>query len=224
MRFCLVLVCVVAVVAVFSKSIKGHPGAWYALCFAIDVLFAATLMGLLPSAVRQAMLYLVGKCALPLALFAVVMFIGAFSRESKVGLALRPIRAELSLMACILSVGHMAFYLRSYVPVLFAGGEVKGNVAASFVLALVLLCLLVLLGVTSLGSVKRRMDAKKWKKLQLLAYPFFLLVYVHLVIMLAPAAIGGGSAAVASIAVYSALFGCYAVARVHRALVDRKEE
>ena len=58
---------------------------------------------------------------------------------------------------------------------------------------------------------------------QKLAYPFFLLTYAHLVIVLACAAGHGGAAAQATIGVYSVVFGLYAVLRVHRALVDGRE-
>ena len=66
------------------------------------------------------------------------------------------------------------------------------------------------------------MRTDSWKRLQRWAYVFFGLVYVHLMLMLAPAASRGGEAAVASVAVYTVVFGAYAVLRVRRALVDRR--
>ena len=89
-------------------------------------------------------------------------------------------------------------------------------------LALVLFALLLVLGVTSFNAVKRRMRADTWKRVQLLAYPFFGLVYVHLLLMLLPSALQGGAAAQASVAAYTAVFGTYAVLRVTRALLDRR--
>ena len=55
------------------------------------------------------------------------------------------------------------------------------------------------------------------------AYPFYALVYVHLLIMLGPAALRGGDSAVASVVVYTAVFGLYAVLRVARAIRERHE-
>ena len=97
-----------------------------------------------------------------------------------------------------------------------------GNVLAALMLALVLFALLLVLGVTSFNAVKRRMRADTWKRVQLLAYPFFGLVYVHLLLMLLPSALQGGAAAQASVAAYTAVFGTYAVLRVTRALLDRR--
>lgn len=116
---------------------------------------------------------------------------------------LKPVRSELSIVAWFLSLGHMAVYLESYLPRLLGGGEIGGNVMGAFVLAVVLLVLLVVLGVTSFAFVKRQMSTASWKKVQKLAYPFFGLVYVHLLLMLLPSALHGGLAAQASVAVYS---------------------
>ncbi|MFQ8866773.1 MAG: hypothetical protein ACLR67_00475 [Eggerthella lenta] len=55
-----------------------------------------------------------------------------------------------------------------------------------------LLVLLLVLGVTSFGFVKKHMRTESWKRLQRWAYVFFGLVYVHLMLMLAPAASRGG--------------------------------
>jgi len=57
---------------------------------------------------------------------------------------------------------------------------------------------------------------------QRLAYPFFLLVYAHLLLMLAPSALHGGIAATASVAVYSAVFAAYIVLRLVRTVRERR--
>ena len=85
-----------------------------------------------------------------------------------------------------------------------------------------LLALLLVLGVTSFNAVKKRMRTETWKRVQKLAYPFFLLVYVHLLLMLAPSALHGGIAATTSVAVYSVVFAAYVVVRLVRAAKDRR--
>ena len=152
------------------------------------------------------------------------MFIGCRNRGGRAYHWLKPVRSELSIVAWFLSLGHMAVYLESYVPRLLGGGEIGGNVIGAFVLAVVLLVLLVVLGVTSFAFVKRQMSTASWKKVQKLAYPFFGLVYVHLLLMLLPSALHGGLAAQASVAVYSVVFVGYALCRMGRALVDRRAE
>lgn len=67
--------------------------------------------GLLPRVVMGPLTLLMGKCVLSLALFVVVMYIGVFAKGSKVHQWLKPVRSELSIIACILACGHMAVYL-----------------------------------------------------------------------------------------------------------------
>lgn len=222
MTFVIVLACTVAASFALRSPLKACPTAFYALAVAVDAVFVVGTFWGMPRAVWSALFPLVQKCLLPLALFVVVMYIGVLPRTSRPYAWLKPVRAELSIVAWILSLGHMAVYLASYLPRNVLGGAVSPNVMASFAVAVVLLVLLLVLGVTSFNAVKRRMRTDTWKKVQKLAYPFFLLVYVHLLLMLAPSALHGGIAATASVAVYSAVFLAYLVLRLFRAAKDRR--
>jgi methionine sulfoxide reductase heme-binding subunit len=76
--------------------------------------------------------------------------------------------------------------------------------------------------VTSFQVVKRRMNAARWKGVQRLAYPFYLLTYVHLVLLLAPSAFAGRDTAIVSLVVYTVVVATYAVLRVRRALLRQQ--
>jgi DMSO/TMAO reductase YedYZ heme-binding membrane subunit len=67
------------------------------------------------------------------------------------------------------------------------------------------------------------MSAKQWKRVQLLAYPFYLLVYIHLMIILYPVALNGSSTALTSVVVYSALFIAYTALRIRLMKVQSKD-
>lgn len=216
MEFLAVLAIVSALCYVLRSPIRKAPGVLYAVCFAMVVLFAAGSFFELPVVVEEVLFLFVHKCTLAMALFAVVMFVGVFPRESVVSHALRPIRTELSIAACIMALGHMFFYLSAYLPRVLSGGVLAGGVGASFAVAIVLFVLLLVLGVTSFSLVKRQMSADAWRRLQKFAYLFYGLIYVHLVLMLTPAALAGSAAAMVDVAVYTALFGAYAVLRVVR--------
>ena len=73
---------------------------------------------------------------------------------------------------------------------------------------------------TSLKFVKKLMRTASWKKVQRWSYVFFGLTYVHLLCMLAPAALSGGQSAIIGVAVYTVLFGGYAIGRVARWRID----
>ena len=224
MDFAVILAVTAAACFALRNPLKACPLAFYAAAIAVDAVYVYGVFFGLPRDVWSPLFVLVQKCELALALFAVVMFIGCLSREGRAYRWLKPVRSELSIVAWLLSLGHMAVYLESYLPRLAAGGAIGGNVMGAFVLAVALLVLLVVLGVTSFAFVKRRMSTASWKRVQRLAYPFFGLVYVHLLLMLLPSALHGGLAAQASVAVYSVVFVGYALCRIGRALADRRAE
>lgn len=184
MTFALVLACTVAACFALRNPLKACPMAFYAAALLVDVAFVAGTFWGMPRDAWSVFFVLIQKCLLPLALFVVVMYIGVLDRGSRACMWLKPVRAELSIVAWLLSLGHVAVYGATYLPRIASGGATNGNVAASFAVAVVLLALLAVLGVTSFNLVKRRMRTETWKKVQKLAYPFFLLTYVHLLLML----------------------------------------
>lgn len=223
MEFAIVLAATLGACLLLRTPLHRHPTAFYVLAIAIDVLFVFGSTVGLPRPVWAALFVLVQKCELSLALFTIVMYIGALSPTSKLYQWLKPIRSELSIIAWFLALGHMAVYLLAYIPKTFQGAHVDTNVLGGFVLAMILLVLLMALGITSFAGVKRHMRTDDWKRLQKLAYPFFMLIYVHVLLLLLPAALHGGLSASVTVAVYSVVFIGYAVARTARALREHAQ-
>ena len=220
MEFLIVFVVTVACVLVLREPLRRWPVAFYALACAAVVVFLAGANGLLVGGWWKPAIALVQRCMVALALFAVVILIGALPKGSKLDQWLRPVRAELSIVACILCLGHMCIYLAPYASRALAG-TLGATTLASFVVAVVLFALVIVLGVTSFDFVKHRMGGRTWKNVQRLAYPFFGLAWIHLMFMLAPAAAKGGEQALLSVAIYTALFAAYAILRVFRWRRDR---
>lgn len=222
MDFLVVLVVTVLAAVLLRKPIKRYPVLFYVLAAgAVLLLFLGDPRMLGPG--WRILVMLVQRCMVALALFTVVMYIGVLPKGSKVDSMLRPIRAELSIIASILCLGHMLILIVPFASRALSGAF-QGSTTASFVVVVVLLALLLLLGVTSFKFVKKRMSAPTWKKVQRLAYLFFMLAYVHLLFMLAPSAALGGAQATFSIALYSAVFVAYAVLRLVRFYQDKKAE
>ena len=223
MTFLLIMVCTIAACILLRKPIHKCPMLFYVLAVIVDLVFIAGSFFEMPRNIWIIFFILIQKCTLSLAVFVVVMYIGVFGKETKVSHMLRPIRAELSIIAWFLSLGHMAVYLESYLPRIVAGASLSTNMILSFVVAIVLFVLLIILGVTSFNVVKKRMGKETWLKVQKLAYPFFMLTYVHLMIILAPSAARGGEAAITSVVLYSIIFIAYAILRLRRAALDKKD-
>lgn len=205
------------------NQIKKYPGVFYALAALIEILYMAGTYFGLPDIVWQPLFLLVQKCTLATALFIVVMYVGVLPKGTKNYLWLKGIRAELSIIACILSLGHMIMCLIPYLPRILAGTGIKGNVLFSFVLAVVLFILILVLGITSFSAVKKRMGTATWIKVQKWSYLFYALLYVHLMAMLLPSALAGGVQAIITTVFYTVVFVSYAVLRVRRAMLDRKQ-
>ena len=220
MTFLIVFACTVVAVFLMKPAIKKAPAAWYVAATVLMALYVSGLQGWLPLPVpvRSTLFLLLQKGFLAVALFAVAMFIGAFPRDGRPRKHLMAIRAELSIIACILVCGHIVVYCLSYVPLVLEAGIINPFVAVGLAVAAAITVLLIVLGVTSFGSVKVRMSKQAWVKVQKWAYVFFSLTYAHVLAMLLPSALGGGTAAVQSVAAYTVVFGVYAVLRAARAL------
>lgn len=221
MGFALIFVITFVVVVALAGPIKRVPWLFYGLALAAVVVLFAGVEGYIDGGWWKPLILLVKRCMLALSLFAIVMFTGALSRESWLGVRLRSIRSELSITACILCVGHVCQYLVAYVSRAIAG-SLDLQTGASIYIALVLFVLLIVLGVTSGNAMKRRMRGANWKRIQWFAYPFFLLTYVHLMLMIAPAALLGSGQAIVSVVLYSIVFGTYVAMRLYRYTKDKR--
>lgn len=214
MVFLIAFAVTVAACFALRNPIKKTPSLFYGLSVAMVILYFASFVVTPPRWIQVGLTLTMGHCFLPFAMFAVVMYIGIFPYDSKVRHWLQPVRGPLSIMACFLALGHMIQYLMVYAPRVIAGNEVSTNVLVSFFVAVLLFALIVVLGVTSFEFVKKHMAATTWKKVQQLAYLFYAATYVHLAIMLMPAALHGSSQAQVSLVIYTVVFGVYLIARV----------
>lgn len=224
MDFLFLLIIAAVAVYLLRRPLKAHPSFFYGIAVILDLLyFVGSTFGV-PRWLWTPLVDLIQKCELALALFAIVMFIGCLGKEQALYRQMKPIRAELSIVACILCFGHMAVYLDSYLPRLLGNASITGNVAVAFGVAVALFVLLALLGVTSLGIVKRAMSSRRWTRIQRFAYLFFALIFCHLALMLLPAALRGGIAAQESLFIYTAMFGAYGILRLGKAAAERHEQ
>lgn len=149
-------------------------------------------------------------------LFGIIMFIGALNDRWKVTQRLKSIRAEISVIATILTLGHnisLGFFgKKHYFLKLFEGiGAYKHpeRFYAALV-SVVLICIMIPLAVTSLKSVRRRMKQDTWNKLHKLAYLFYALLFVHISLILVPKL----PKSIYGYIVYLAIFGTYLIMKL----------
>ncbi|WP_313530562.1 FMN-binding protein [Anaerotignum sp.] len=153
------------------------------------------------------------------AIFVVVMFIGTLRRGSFIQRKLLPIRAELSIIASILTLGHNLSAGQTYFVMLFTQpSRLPINHLLATICSLIMIIIMIPLFITSFPSVRKKMPAITWKKLQRSAYVFYGLIYVHVLLLAIPRARLGHTSAMINIAVFSLVFMGYGVMRLRKAL------
>lgn len=220
---------VVAALLVFplAKPLKAHPSVFYLIALALTALYVWALWtGQNLNGIRGLTMVL-QKGYLASILLAVVMFCGCFDEGTPARKRLQPIRGELSILSFILILGHVAMYLRSYLPRLGALLSSRTSIALSLIVALVLTVLFAVLGITSFRWLHRHMNAKLWKGIQRFAYLMVALLAVHVWLVLGTSALGAhGSPTTAMISfiIYAIVIVVYAVMRIRKAVRDARKK
>lgn len=198
-------------------ALKKHPGAFYALAVLIVIAeviyYQAGIRDLAPEWVTQYVVNLFKRGALSTAMFMVVMYTGALDGRRSVVRTLMGVRGQLSILACILTLGHNIIYgLKHFVHLFTNPWDMKPQTIIAAILSLVMIALMLPLLATSFRCVRSRMKAADWKRLQRLAYLFFGLIYVHIMVLFVPKF----EKKYLDILFYTVLFGAYLVLRVAR--------
>ncbi|OPX45436.1 sulfoxide reductase heme-binding subunit YedZ [Ruminiclostridium hungatei] len=227
MLFILSLFLAVVFVLAGRGFIKKHPHLCYftAIAFA-GAVFAGIASGMvfhLPAWLREWAVPLFSRGAFPTALFVIVMYTGALPNSSRLIRVLMPVRAELSILASLLTLTHNAAYGITYFKRMFLRPELLPPYQlAAGIITIILLCLMLPLTVTSFPSVRRRMNGKRWKSLQRSAYLFYTLLYLHVILLSVPPMMAGRSGYSLTVLAYSVVFIGYGAMRVQKALKVRK--
>lgn len=204
------------------KPIHKAPIAFYVLAVILDILFLSHVtFSVAPDVARIVFPYM-QRCLLSFSFLTVVMFIGVLPDSLKLKKDLLAIRGELSIIAALLSLGHIVHYLNAYLGRVFLQpSTIDANLLVSFCLSSLLVILLAILTVTSFKAVRSKMNPTTWKKIQKSAYVFYVLIYVHLVLILLPVSAQLSQKAIASVVFYSAIMLVYVVLRVGVALTEK---
>ena len=219
MLFIISLIIVALFIYFLKDSLKKYANIFY--IGAAVVLIAVFLLEFLPMHlfVKNNILGIFAKGSLGTAMFVVVMYTGALPKGNKLIAPLMKIRGELSITAAILVLCHNFTYGMTYFRMLFTKTSLlSATQLAAAVISLVLIAIMIVLTVTSFPSVRKKMQAKKWKQLQRTAYVFYGLMYVHIMLINIPYARLGLGMYVANVVIYSIVFLGYAAMRISKAV------
>ena len=225
MKLLLSLLIGLLMVLCLEKAIKRHPRSFYfgALLLAVFSVcyYALKWDSFFPDWVSKLILDPVIRGSFPTALFILVMYAGALPLRFPIVQKLMRLRAELSIFACIVTLGHNVTYGSVYFRAMAIGfRDVSIQHAVATLITVLLLMIMLPLFVTSFPSVRRRIQPMRWKRLQRWAYLFYGGIYLHV----ASLYIFDLKRKSIEFASYTLVWGLYAILRIGKALKSRRKK
>lgn len=146
---------------------------------------------------------LVTMGVLGLAFLMIVMFAGAFKKDSKVSKKLRSVRKEYSIYGVILLIPHAITYLFEFL---------AGTLSYEW-FGIIAMIIMIPLFITSFTFVRKKMTPKTWKNIQKFSYLAYLLTFIHLMM------VSSG----ANLIQYVLVFGIYFILKVWNYLFKKEQ-
>lgn len=207
-----------------QKSIKKHSYVYYAAAVVITIVVSTASFRNFPAWINTYVIGLFERGAFATALWCAVMWTGAFSNGSGMIKKYMPIRGEISIIAAILTLGHNISYGRNYfVRMVSDAGSMPLNQLMAGSISILMLFIMLPLTVISFPKIRKKMKAKLWKRIQRIAYVFYALLYIHIMLLCIPVAQNGRSGYLLNVAVYSVVFIGYAVCRIRKWLLIKRK-
>ena len=133
------------------------------------------------------------------------------------------LRGEMAICASLITLAHNLAFGGKYFGALFLG---QGHISLMELHAAIVSCLMILLliplTITSFQAVRRKMQAKTWKRLQNWSYLFYLLLYLHIFFIYQGALIRGKGEYFFTLMLYSFIFGFYGFLRIRQYRVQKE--
>ena len=208
-----------------AGSLKKKPGVFYAMGSILTVLMI--ILGQMHLQISNVILTyginLFNKGAIACALWCIVAGMAALPNGSAAIKKLMPIRGELSIFSASITLSHVVTYGIVYLQRLFRNPGSDMNFIATCIVCLLLVCIMIPLTILSFKKIRKKLPAKTWKKIQRLAYVFYALIYLHVMLIYIPRAKMGREGSMFSILVYTIVFAGYAVCRIRKAWIQKKK-
>lgn len=225
MIFLISLAAAAALFLLCAKPIKAHPAPFYLAAAVISgavITIYWTAPGFLTASQRTNLP--IWLSAFGTACFVFVMILGAMPNGHPLVKRLMPIRGEMSIFACLITLGHNLSFGKNYLTPAYLFHGASATTRAAAWISLVLIILMLVLTVTSIKAVRKRFQPKKWKALQRWAYLFYALIYVHVLLLSVPNVLKGRSGYGLTLVVYSVVFLGYALCRIQKAVLTKRRQ
>lgn len=222
----IILILLLSVLSIqYSKQIKKYSIFLYVLSVMISIAFIVilklNLASNFPVFVNKYFINIFSRGTISLALFTIVMFTGVLNNSSNIKKKLMSIRGELSIIACIITLGHNILYGMFYFPTFFTNPSKLSTfklIATS--ISLLMIILMLPLMITSFRFVRKKMRYKTWKNIQRTAYLFYGLIYIHILFLFIPKLQSGKFL---DLLIYSLIFISYYPLRIFKYIKDKNK-
>ena len=219
----LTLICSLAFFHFFGKALKKKPAVLYGICILLSLvsIFYPREGGLpfLDFFFKKIM----QRGVLAGSLFIWVMLAPVLPKSFSGRKTIYLLRGEMAICASLITLAHNLAFGGKYFGALFLG---QGHISLMELHAAIVSCLMILLliplTITSFQTVRRKMQAKTWKKLQNWSYLFYLLLYLHIFFIYQGALIRGKGDYFFTLMIYSFIFGFYGFLRIRQYRIQKE--
>jgi len=217
------LLCSLAFFHFFGKAVKKKPAVLYGICILLSLvsIFYPREGGLpfLDFFFKKIM----QRGILAGSLFIWVMQAPVLPKSFSGRKTIYLLRGEMAICASLITLAHNLAFGGKYFGALFLG---QGHISLMELHAAIVSCLMILLliplTITSFQTVRRKMQAKTWKRLQNWSYLFYLLLYLHIFFIYQGALLRGKGEYFFTLMLYSFIFGFYGFLRIRQYRVQKE--
>ena len=221
----LTLICSLAFFHFFGKALKKKPAVLYGICILLSLvsIFYPREGGLpfLDFFFKKIM----QRGVMAGSLFIWVMLAPVLPKSFSGRKTIYLLRGEMAICASLITLAHNLAFGGKYFGALFLG---QGHISLMELHAAIVSCLMILLliplTITSFQTVRRKMQAKSWKKLQNWSYLFYLLLYLHIFFIYQGALIRGKGEYFFTLMLYSFIFGFYGFLRIRQYRMQKESK
>ena len=219
----LTLLCSLAFFHFFGKAVKKKPAVLYGICILLSLvsIFYPREGGLpfLDFFFKKIM----QRGVLAGSLFILVMLAPVLPKRFSGRKTIYLLRGEMAISASLITLAHnLAFGGKYFGAVFFGQGHISLMELHAAIVSCLMILLLIPLTITSFQTVRRKMQAKTWKKLQNWSYLFYLLLYLHIFFIYQGALIRGKGEYFFTLMLYSFIFGFYGFLRIRQYRVQKE--
>lgn len=215
MRLVYSLIFTAALALIYTKSIKKHSKIFYSVATAIaSITIIYEIYRLISDTKMQGFIGELEKAFMKgnvsIAFFLLVMFAGALNPKWKLTKKLLSIRAESAILGCILLLPHGIMYLVRFVNKILVHKPITTLYIVYLIVGLIAFIIMIPLFITSFKNIRSKMSYADWKKVQMWAYPFYFLAYVHIVLAL----LNDDEIDIIKLSIYTVLFLGYFLVKI----------